>query len=129
MPKTADAATNNSGKDWARQPLGLIAWWGLPIAIGAASTAYLRLPFHASAGLCAVLLAWMATGCLLNARRCHRVHCYISGPVLLLGAVFAGVVASGLTDLGQRAFGNAVSVVLVLALLSFLPEMIWKRYA
>jgi len=128
MTKATDDPTTNSGRDWASQPLGIVAWWGLPIAIGAAAI-FLRLPFHESAGLCSALLAWMAMGCLLNARRCHRLHCYISGPVLLLGAVFAGVVASGVTDLGQRTFGNAVSVVLVLALLSFVPEMIWKRYA
>ena len=71
----------------------------------------------------------MATGCLLNARRCHRVHCYISGPVLLLGAAMAGLVAAGVVDFGPRTFGNAVGAILVLALLSFLPELICKRYA
>jgi hypothetical protein len=71
----------------------------------------------------------MATGCLLNARRCHRVHCYISGPVLLLGAILAGLVALGAVSLSPQAFGNAISATLVLALLSFVPEIVWKRYA
>ena len=128
MPKTTAPVTGAAWKDWARQPVTIIGWWGLPIAVGV-SAGLLHLPFRASAGVCAASFAWMATGCLLNARRCHRVHCYISGPVLLLGAVMAGLVAAGLVDLGPRNFSNAVSATLVLALFSFVPEMVWKRYA
>ena len=124
MPNTTDLAH----KDWARQPLTIIAWWGLPIALDA-SAGLLHLPFRAAAGVCAVAFAWMATGCLLNALRCHRVHCYISGPVLLLGAIMAGLAATGVTNLGPQTFGNAVSAILVLALLSCVPELVWKRYA
>lgn len=129
MANVADVEKTAAGKDWARQPLTIILWWGLPIAIGAASAGLLRLPPRADAGVCALLFAWMATGCLLNARRCHRVHCYISGPALLLGAIFAGLVAAGVIDLGPSIFGNAVSAILALALLSFVPEIVWKRYA
>lgn len=128
MPNTADRATTAARKDWARRPLTIIAWWGLPIALDV-SAGVLHLPFRAGAAVCAVAFAWMATGCLLNARRCHRVHCYISGPVLLLGAILAGLAASGVVDLDAQTFGNAVSAILVLALLSFVPEMVWKRYA
>jgi hypothetical protein len=70
----------------------------------------------------------MAVGCLLNARRCHRVHCYISGPALLLGAVFSALVALGVVDVSPQVFNNAVSAMLVVALLSFVPEVIWKRH-
>jgi len=99
MPNTNDLATTAARKDLARRPLTIIAWWGLPIAIGLSSD-YLHLPFRAGAGVCAVAFAWMATGCLLNALRCHRVHCYVSGPVLLGGAAIAGLVAAGFIDLG-----------------------------
>lgn len=128
MPDTTDQTTTAARKDWARRPVTIIAWWELPIAIGLSSD-LLHLPFRAGAGVCAVAFAWMATGCLLNARRCHRVHCYISGPVLLAGAAMAGLVAAGVLDLGPRAFANVVSAILVLALLSFVPEMVWKCYA
>ena len=114
-------------KDCVRQPLGFCLWWGLPLLIGA-SVRLLQLPFRAGAGVCALLFAWMATGCILNARRCHRVHCYISGPVLLLGGAFAALVASGALKPGPRMFGNLVGAVLIMALLSFVPEMVWKRY-
>ena len=71
----------------------------------------------------------MATGCLLNAGRCHRVHCYISGTVLMGGAIFALVVALGAVAFSVETFDNTISVLLVLALLSFVPELLWRRYA
>jgi hypothetical protein len=116
------------GEDLARQSVSVCVWWGLPIVIGA-SAGVLHLTFRVGAALCAALFIWMATGCLLNARRCHRVHCYISGPVLLLGAILAGLVASGAARLSPQMFNNSVSVILILALLSFVPEIVWKRYA
>ena len=118
----------DSRKDLVRQPLSACLWWGLPIAIGVGA-GFLHLPFRVGAGLCAVLFVWMATGCLLNARRCHRVHCYISGPVLLLGAIMAGLVAFDALKISPQMFGNGVSAILILALLSFVPEIVWKRYA
>jgi hypothetical protein len=120
--------TNREHNDLVRQPVSFAFWWGLPIAIGLAAS-YLRLPFRIGAGLCAVLFLWMATGCLLNAMRCHRLHCYISGPVFLLGAIFAAGTALGIVAVGPDIFGNAVGATLILALLSFVPEIIWKRYA
>jgi hypothetical protein len=128
MPNTTELATTAARKDWARRPVTIIVWWGLPIAIGLSSD-LLHLPFRVGAGICGVAFAWMATGCLLNAMRCHRVHCYISGPVLLLGALVARLVASGWVELDAKMFGNVVSAILALALLSFVPEMVWKRYA
>jgi hypothetical protein len=88
----------------------------------------LHFPFRAGAAVCAASFARIATGCLLNAGRCHRVHCYISGPVLLLGLIFAGLVVSGAADASPRTFSNAVSGTLVVALLSFVPEIVWRRY-
>ena len=121
---TSEAVRN----DWTRRPLSVCLWWGLPIAIGA-SVSLLRLSFRGGAGICAVLFLWMAIGCILNARRCHRLHCYISGPVLLAAAVFAALAAGGLIDVSLRVFSNVIGATLVLALLSFVPEIFWNRYA
>lgn len=114
-------------KDWARRPLTILLWWVVPVLV-LAHTEIFHLSFRADAGLCAFLLGWMAAGCLLNAGRCRRVHCYISGTVLLVGALFAAIVALGFVTLSATAFDNTISVVLVLALLSFVPELIWRRY-
>lgn len=113
--------------DWARQPLGTVFWWVLPAAI-AISAGPLRLPFDIVAAIWAVAFAWMATGCLLNALRCHRLHCYISGPVLFAGAAGAALLASGVAQSGPRALGYIIGIAVGLTLLSFVPEMIWRKY-
>jgi hypothetical protein len=120
--------TNQEQKDLVRRRVSFAFWWGLPIAIGLAAD-FLHLPFRIGAALCAVLFLWMATGCLLNAMRCHRLHCYISGPVFLLGALFATGVALGIVAVSAHTFGNVVGATLILALLSFVPEFVWKKYA
>jgi hypothetical protein len=48
------------------------------------------------------MLAWMGCACLVNARRCGRMHCRYTGPYLL---GMAGVVvahAAGVLPLGGR---------------------------
>lgn len=117
----------NALKDWVRQPSGWIIWWGLPIAIGI-STNFLRFSLIEAASIWAGAFAWMGTGCLLNARRCSRLHCFVSGPVLWLGAVAAALVGAGVI-VGPHTLSNVVSITTVLVLLSFVPEMIWGKYA
>lgn len=123
---TPDCDTSET-RDWARQPMGITLLWALPIVVGVA-TNFLSLPISSKAFIWAGAFAWMGTGCLLNARRCSRLHCFISGPVLLLGAVSAGLVGAGILS-GAHALNNAVSITTVLAVLSCVPEMIWGRYA
>jgi hypothetical protein len=106
----------------------IFLWWGLPLLVGVlANVPHLSQRFDA--GVWTMVYAWMATGCLLNALRCQRVHCFISGPVLLLGAVFCALTASGVVEPDARTFSNLINATLVVALLSFVPEMFWKRYA
>jgi hypothetical protein len=106
----------------------IFLWWGLPIAIGILANAP-HLSQRLDAAVWSLVFAWMATGCLLNALRCHRVHCFISGPVLLLGAIFAALAATGVIEPGAHTFSLAINGTLLLALLSFAPEIVWKRYA
>ena len=47
----------------------------------------------------------------------------------MAGAAFALLVALGAVTLAVAMFDNTISVLLVLALLSFIPELLWKRYA
>lgn len=113
-------------RDWSRQPLGVVLWWGAPIALGV-STNFLGLSLAWTASIWAAALAWMGTGCVLNALRCARLHCYISGPVLWLGAVATVLVGIGVFS-GQHALSDSVNVTLLLALLSFVPEWALGRY-
>jgi hypothetical protein len=112
--------------DWVTRPGAGIFWWCLPICIGFVANLF-ALPTRSLALIWVVLFVWMGTGCILNARRCHRLHCYISGPAFLLGAVALGLLAAGLLPIGSRAFSSVVGITLLAALLSFVPE-IWKKY-
>jgi hypothetical protein len=114
-------------RDWLRQPLSIILWWGVPLGLGI-STNFRRLSLADTAFTWAVALAWMGTGCALNALRCRRRHCMISGPVLWLGAIATGLVALGVLS-GRNALGEAVNGTLAVAALSFLSEWFWGIYA
>jgi hypothetical protein len=110
--------------DWVRQPRAAFLWWCLPLAAGF-SLGPLGVPVRLAAAVWAILFVWMGSGCLLNALRCHRLHCYISGPIFLLGAAATALFAMGLL---RVHLSNVVSAVLLLVLASFLPEIIWTRY-
>ena len=75
-----------------------------------------------------VSFLWMGAGCILNARRCHRLHCYISAPAFILGAAALASFAAGLTHFGPHSLNNIIGLSLGVALLSFLPELIWRKY-
>src|SRR5262249_53094295 len=94
--------------DWARGPRLLLVW-GLPIVILAASRwigeRYLVV-------LWPTLLTWMGAACLLNARRCHRLHCYLTGPYFLLLALAALLYGLGVIPLGSRGW-SVLSIALV----------------
>lgn len=114
-------------KDWARRPVVASIGWCLPIALGV--LAGMSIPsLRIRAGVWAIALAWMGIACALNARRCHRLHCYIAAPILLLGAIAVGLLALDAIYLGPHALNNVVSGTFLLVLLSFVPEMIWGKY-
>jgi hypothetical protein len=112
--------------DWVNGPGMGIVWWCLPLAVGVAAS------YLASSSLTTVLVwivsfVWMGTGCILNARRCHRLHCYISGPAFFLGADALSLFAGGIAFAGPHSLNNIVGITLTVALLSFVPEIIWKK--
>ena len=44
----------------------------------------------------------MGVGCLVNAARCRRIHCYFTGPLFLLAAVFVALSALGESQAASR---------------------------
>jgi hypothetical protein len=123
----SDHSESQARNDWVTRPGAGFFWWCFPLGVGFAAN-FLQLSASASALIWAILFVWMGTGCILNARRCHRLHCYISGPSFLLGAAALGLFAAGMLTFGPHSTNNIIGVTLVVALLSFMPE-VWKRYA
>jgi hypothetical protein len=114
-------------KDFLARPLSALFWWCVPLLAGV-STNVLSISPTATTFVWAAAFAWMGVGCTLNARRCHRLHCYISAPVLFLGAAASTAAGLGLTPLGPNAAGYIINTTLGLALLTFLVEPVWGKY-
>ena len=76
-----------------------------------------------------IALVIMGLGCIANALRCGRVHCYITGPFFLLMALASLLYGVRVLRLGPRGWNIIGLVVLVGAIvLCCLPEMIWGKY-
>jgi hypothetical protein len=63
----------------------------------------------------------MGLGCLANASRCGRLHCYISGPVLLLAAVYVVLASFLAVPFSPGILLDAVVGVVILAYLAEIP--------
>lgn len=107
--------------DWVHQR---IAWvvWGIPIGL---------FVIGAFLGPLARTLVWapallVAGGaCVVNAHRCHRVHCYLTGPVFLIAALITVLRGFDVVALLWTAIGAAVVAGTVLA---HIPEWVGGKY-
>ncbi len=99
-----------------RLPVGLMVVGGL--AGPAARTA-----------LWTASLAVMGGGCVANALRSGRRHCWFTGPVFLVGALASLAYGVGVLPLGARGWTWITAFVLLGYLaLRWLPERISGRY-
>lgn len=73
--------------------------------------------------------ATMGVGCVVNAVRCGRVHCYITGPFFLVMASVAVLYGFGALALGKHGWNLLGAAALVGALvLTYLPERLVGTY-
>ncbi len=74
--------------------------------------------------------AVMGIACVGNAVRCGRVHCYFTGPFLLLIALAALLHGLRIVPLGAKGWQwlSLVAIAGTMILLT-VPERIWGRYA
>ena len=76
-----------------------------------------------------VLLTFMGGACLLNAKRCGRLHCYITGPFFLILAVVSLLYGLGIVSLGPHGWQWLVDVLLIGGcVLTCVPEWLFGRY-
>jgi hypothetical protein len=64
---------NETRNDWVNRPGMGFVWWCLPLGIGVASN-FFAISARATALVWMVSFLWMGSGCILNARRCHRLQ-------------------------------------------------------
>lgn len=71
----------------------------------------------------------MGTGCIANAVRCGRTHCYLTGPFFLVMALATTLYGFGLLPLGSNGWNLIGLAVLVGAVvLGCLPELFLGKY-
>ena len=76
-----------------------------------------------------VALATMGVACIVNALRCGRVHCYVTGPFFLLMALVALSYGLGFLHLGGNGWDLLGLATLIGAIaLWCLPEMFFGKY-
>lgn len=108
--------------DWASGLRGCLIW-GTPAAVLIMSPVqYLVIAWPAA-------LTFMGLACLLNARSCGRVHCYVTGPFFLLLALVGFLYGLHVVSLGKRGW-SVLSIALVLGSVVFIcvPEWLFGRY-
>jgi len=113
--------------DLATKALPFWGLWGAPIGI-MMSLNILRPPVEWTTTILTVCLAWMGIGCAINARKCHRRHCYYASPVLLIGAGLTLAVGFGVVNFGAYGLMYVTWGTFALVLVTFLPEKLFGKY-
>lgn len=67
--------------DWSGQIVGFMMAWGLPIL---AMLIVIGVEPVLKTIVWLLALAWMGGACLINARRCGRMHCFFTGPFFVI---------------------------------------------
>lgn len=114
-------------KDLSAHTTSFLGVWATP-AILAAAISVAPGPPWVSAAAWSIAFSWMGGACLINARRCGRLHCYFAGPIFLASAALAGLIALHVVVVGARMLVNIVSATLVLSCLTYLLERVWGKY-
>ena len=114
-------------RDLARNRRGLLLGWGLPIGLLVVPS-LVSMPLWLAVVCLAGGYAWMGVACLMNARRCGRRHCFLTGPLFLIASLVILLIGAGVIDWGPRGLVYAVWGAAALVPLTFIPEWLWGAY-
>jgi hypothetical protein len=116
-----------SSRDWLSSPrTSALAWWIPKAAIVVA----LFSPPSARTGVWIIALVWMATACILNAKRCGRTHCRYTGPYYLTMIVSVVVLASGVISVDFYAWLSLAVLILGGSMIIWwATEKTWGKFA
>ncbi len=114
-------------KDLASNKLTCLVIWGLPMAAIVATSFVDHLLL--------LTVVWTASwtemgiACLVNAFRCGRLHCYLTGPFFLLGGAASLLHGLNILLLGPHGWSwIGITMLVGGILLTCLPEWKWGRY-
>jgi len=120
--------TTNEARDILSNRLVTGAVFWLP-AIALVASGFLDIGQGWRTAVWIVALTTMGAGCIVNALRCGRVHCYATGPFFLIMAMVALLYGLDLVQLGKHGWNLIAATVLVGAIaLYWLPEVFFGRY-
>jgi uncharacterized membrane protein HdeD (DUF308 family) len=120
--------TTSNSRDILSNPLLVFALFCLPV-IAIVATGNYRVGSGWRTAVWTAALSIMGTACVANAVRCGRVHCYITGPFLLVMAVVTLLYGLGVLPLGGNGW-NAISLAILVGTIALccLPEMFFGKY-
>lgn len=114
--------------DWAKSKTEFMLAWGLPL-ISVLALNFVQLPSRMFQGVVVVALAWMGVACLINAKRCYRVHCAFTGPWFLLGSGALLLDLLGSVSLDDNLATWIANITLLGGVaLGYLTEVVWGKY-
>ena len=106
--------------------LAFLVFWVPAIAIIVTGGSH----FHAErTAVWTVALTMMGVACSVNASRCHRVHCYLTGPFFLMMALVTLLYGLGWMQLGGHGW-NVIGLTILIGgfVLCCLPEWLFGKY-
>lgn len=116
-------------QDFARKPLPFLYLWGIPVVVlFSVNIAQSYWPATIVLWMMIGSYAWMGIGCVVNAARCGRLHCYFTGPIFLIAALAIALVGFEILSLGPLKVPHISYIAIGLALASFVLEWIWGAY-
>ena len=116
-------------RDFVRDRKASFLLWRLP-AVVIVVVAFLDVGSQATGTVWALCLSVFGFGCVSNAMRCGRLHCYFTGPFFLMMAVASLLHGFGLISLGSLGWLWIGLVTVVGGIgLTVVSERIWGQYA
>lgn len=113
-------------RDLTRRKLARFALWQVPAVVFLAG---ILVGSTWRTTLWTAALAVAGAGCVANASRCGRLHCYFTGPFYLLGAAVTLTYGLGLLPLGPAGWvWIGLGVAAGSRILAYLPEHFWGKY-
>jgi hypothetical protein len=119
---------NQTPRDILSIPWLAAAVFCLPVAVIVLSGG-LNIGNQGRAVVWAICLGVMAIGCLVNARRCGRMHCYFTGPFLILMVLASLSYGFGVLPLGTSGWNWIGGMTLGgTVFLTCVPELLFGKY-